>query len=64
VARDAVVERVCRVLAEDEGVRVLQTMESPVTGREGNREVLLLVGLADPHLLPAGNDLSFAGPER
>lgn len=46
-ARDAVVERVVGELARDEGIVVHRMMESPVAGRSGNREVLLLVGLSD-----------------
>lgn len=43
-ARDAVVRRVQGQLADD-GVVVHRMIDSPVAGREGNREVLLLVGL-------------------
>ncbi|MFW5827817.1 MAG: TlyA family RNA methyltransferase, partial [Alkalispirochaeta sp.] len=45
--RTAVIHRVCRDLSEDEGVAVHQQLDSPITGRDGNREVLLLVGLSD-----------------
>lgn len=40
-------ERIDRTIAElsREGVRVLRRMESPIPGRRGNREELLLVGL-------------------
>ncbi|MEX2444374.1 MAG: SAM-dependent methyltransferase [Alkalispirochaeta sp.] len=52
--RSAVISRVCRVLAVEEGVAVHRQMDSPTAGHDGNREVLLLVGLADI--------LSSAGP--
>ncbi len=45
--RDEVIERVCDELERDEGVVVLRRMTSPVAGRGGNREVLLLVGRAE-----------------
>jgi 23S rRNA (cytidine1920-2'-O)/16S rRNA (cytidine1409-2'-O)-methyltransferase len=45
--RTSVIERVCRELADEEGVVVHRTMDSPITGHDGNREVLLLVGVAD-----------------
>jgi 23S rRNA (cytidine1920-2'-O)/16S rRNA (cytidine1409-2'-O)-methyltransferase len=62
--REAVIHRVCRALADDEGVTVYQMIESPVAGREGNREVLLLVGIAEL-LTPASLDVfSSADPER
>mgnify|MGYP000323521414 CR=1 FL=1 len=44
--RDAVISRVRTELAVD-GVTVHRMMDSPVAGRDGNREVLLLVGLVD-----------------
>ncbi|MFW5695008.1 MAG: TlyA family RNA methyltransferase [Alkalispirochaeta sp.] len=44
--RVAVIDRVCRELSEDEGIVVHRRVDSPITGRDGNREVLLLVGLA------------------
>lgn len=45
--REAVINRVYRELADSEGVVVHQHLDSPITGHDGNREVLLLVGLAD-----------------
>jgi 23S rRNA (cytidine1920-2'-O)/16S rRNA (cytidine1409-2'-O)-methyltransferase len=47
VDRTAVIERVCRELADEEGVVVHRAMDSPITGHDGNREVLLLVGMVD-----------------
>jgi 23S rRNA (cytidine1920-2'-O)/16S rRNA (cytidine1409-2'-O)-methyltransferase len=63
-AREAVIRRVCRVLAEEEGVAVHRMMDSPVAGREGNREVLLLVGLADLRNPRPGDRVSSADPGR
>ena len=43
--REAVVARVRQELTEKEGVAVHAAVDSPVAGKGGNREVLLLVGL-------------------
>ncbi len=45
--RGAVIGRVLDELSDVHGIRVLRSLDSPVLGRSGNREVLLLVGLAD-----------------
>lgn len=50
--REAVINRVYRDLATTEGVVVHQHLDSPITGHDGNREVLLLVGLLDRLSLP------------
>ncbi|MCG8477864.1 MAG: hypothetical protein MI724_02125 [Spirochaetales bacterium] len=46
-SRGAVIGRVIEELSEIDGIRVLRSLDSPVRGRHGNREVLLLVGLVD-----------------
>lgn len=45
--REAVIDRVYRDLVAQEGVVVHRRMDSPLAGHDGNREVLLLVGLSD-----------------
>lgn len=49
-ARDEVIDRVCRELEERDRVLIRQRLDSPVPGRDGNREVLLQVALAEGQL--------------
>lgn len=46
--RDEVVTAAIDELEREEGVRVLRRMQSPIPGRRGNQEELLLVGRAEP----------------
>lgn len=45
--RDQVVASTLEALGRDEGIAVRAAIDSPVTGRGGNREILLWVGLVD-----------------
>jgi 23S rRNA (cytidine1920-2'-O)/16S rRNA (cytidine1409-2'-O)-methyltransferase len=46
--RDEVIAGTIRSLEEDEGVRVIRRLASPLAGRQGNVEELLLIGRAYP----------------
>lgn len=45
--RDEVIERVCGELEHDERLQVLRRIDSPLAGRDGNRETLLMVALPE-----------------